>query len=48
VVAWLTVALDRIISEHGLTEEILRQSGIFTPEGRRSKDETAFGWRHAV
>jgi hypothetical protein len=42
VVAWLTVALDRIISEHGLTEEILRQSGIFTPEGRRSKDETAF------
>jgi hypothetical protein len=42
VVAWLTATLDKLISEHGLTEEILQQSGILTPEGRRSKDETAF------
>jgi hypothetical protein len=42
VVAWLTATLDRIISEHGLTAEVLHQSGILAPEGRRSKDETAF------
>ncbi len=42
VAAWLSATLDKIISEHGLTEEILQQSGILTPQGRRSKDETAF------
>lgn len=41
VVAWLEETLDNLIAEHEHTPEMLRSSGIATPEDRASRAETA-------
>ena len=40
--AWRTATLDRLIREYTLSDEMLRQSGLFTAEDRRVAEETCF------